>query len=125
MSSTVVPFPALVHPRPAKAYLTKDVRRDVQRLVALAPVLGEQNPESVPSVVRYVRNLVPHPPPFDGVGADEPTDTAADAVSSPLSRREQLHFERQRRLDAAHCRQIGARQIAEWLEAHPRMAACK
>ena len=66
---------AALRPRPP-IVAPPDIRREVQQLIALAPVLGKQNPDSVPSVVRYVRNLIPDPPPPERE-AHEPCALAA------------------------------------------------
>lgn len=52
--------------RPAKAALNEETRAGVRRLIALAPVLGETNPQSVPFVEQVMQNLIDAPP--DGGG---------------------------------------------------------
>jgi hypothetical protein len=58
--------------RPLKAALRADVQRDVDRLICLAPLVGEQNPLSLPALVRHVCCLLPDPPPIDGLDHEEP-----------------------------------------------------
>lgn len=70
-TATVLPFPTRAR-RAVKASLRASTRRDVQELIGLAPILGQQNPQRVPDVVRYVRLLIPTPPPQGGAQRDTP-----------------------------------------------------
>jgi hypothetical protein len=57
--------------RVAKTRPDAATQHDVQELIFLAPYLGERNPSEVSGVVRHMRNLIPDPPPFGGLDADE------------------------------------------------------
>lgn len=111
--ATLLQFPA-DRRRLAKAFLRDDTRHDVAELITLAPVLGEQNPKCVPDVVRYMRLLIPDPPPRRA------RDVAANHTPTAAERE---RFTRERRASAARMRAIGAWRTADWLDAHPYMPA--
>lgn len=64
------PRPLLAYsrrPRPLKASLRVDVRRTLDRIVALVPYVGAQVPEEAREVENFIRAILPAPPPSDGV----------------------------------------------------------
>lgn len=76
----VVKFAALKSARPVKAALRPDTAAGVQDLIALAPLLGHCNPQSVPVVTRVMLNLIGVPP----AGGEE----VAARAAARLARRE-------------------------------------
>ena len=60
------PFLLSSRRRPVKASLRPQVRRDVQAIIALAPVIGDQVPEEAAAVIGFMRALLPEASPVDG-----------------------------------------------------------
>jgi len=78
-AAEILKFPPTGTLRPAKARLSPNTQAGVRRLIALAPVLGQRNPRSVPAVERVMLNLIGEPPEGGLEHRDVPRATAARA----------------------------------------------
>jgi hypothetical protein len=59
IAAAVLPFLPIGKPRPAKATLLRDdTLPGVQRVIALAPILGRRNPKSLATVEHIMLNLI-------------------------------------------------------------------
>lgn len=105
-------FPTRVKLRPAKATLSDDTRAGVDRLIAMAPILGKTNPEGVPVVEHVMQNLIAAPAPDDDGGHQE---SVIDRQVSTTHEAEYHH--RHRHLQAQYQAMFtGQELINEWIE---------
>lgn len=134
-SADVLTFPSATV-RARETTVSDRTRAGVERLIALAPVLGRRNPDAVPTVEHVMQNLIGSPPEGGrqrevarAIAANGTTGRArpvkaqlARPAPAHPTRAQQARFTRDRAASAAHNRAIGAWRIADWLEAHPHMS---
>lgn len=66
-TASVLPFSTIRRGRAVKATLHSETRAAVQRVIVLAPVLGQCRPGAVPTVEAIMHSLIDNPEPPGGL----------------------------------------------------------